>query len=179
MSATDMIGKFLAVCLLLFSGSVAAAECIAYEKLHPLYPLTGSHLSTGKCYSCGLCHINGIWNGTPRSCVQCHNGDPSRQTVGRSVKHLPTALLDCAGCHNTTAFNSFTGVTQLMIHNTALSMRCDSCHNGSYTSYNAQGKPNDHPKTVTVNGVAVTVATVDCNYSGTGCHSSSRSSFSK
>ncbi len=175
MSATDTIGKLLAVFALIFAGSVCAAECTAYERLHPTYPLTGSHLSTGKCYSCGLCHINGIWNGTPRTCIQCHNGDPSRQTIGRSIKHLPTLMIDCAGCHNTTAFNSLTGITQLMIHNQAATMRCDSCHNGSYTSYNAQGKSRDHPTSSTVNGVKVLVASVDCNY----CHSSTKSSFNK
>lgn len=170
-----MIGRILVLLGLLVAFRANGAECTAYETLHPLYPLTGAHLSTGKCYSCGLCHINGIWNGTPRTCIQCHNGDPSRQTVSRSAKHLPTGFLDCGGCHNTSAFNSFTGVTQLMIHNTAISMRCDSCHNGSYTAYNAQGKPRDHPTSYTVNGVVVLVSSVDCNY----CHSSTRSSFSK
>ena len=170
----------LAIILLLVPYSILnAAECTRYETLHPLYPLTGAHLSTGKCTSCGLCHIpagNAVWNGTPRTCIACHNGDPHRNTVGRSAKHLPTLLEDCAGCHNTTLFNSFTGITQLMIHNTAISLRCGACHNGAYTAYNAQGKSNDHPKTVKINGVTVTVANVDCNYSG--CHSSSSRSFS-
>jgi hypothetical protein len=176
-----MIFKTLAALfLLLISPKIYGAECTAYEKLHPLWPLTGAHLSTGKCTSCGTCHIPAgaaVWIGTPRNCIACHNGDPSRMTVGRSTKHLPTLLLDCAGCHNTTQFNSFTGITQTMIHNTGYpTVRCDGCHNGMYTSYNAQGKPNDHPKTVKVNGVTVTVATVDCNYSG--CHSPTRPSFS-
>lgn len=168
-----MISKFLAILLLLFSANAIGAECTKYETLHPTYPLTGAHLSTGKCTSCGTCHINGVWMGTPKTCIMCHNGDPSRMTIGRSIKHLPTALIDCGPCHNTTLFNSFTGVTQLMIHNAAITMRCDSCHNGQYTGYNAQGKSRDHPTTVN----KIVVATVDCNYPG-GCHSSSRPSFS-
>jgi len=164
----------------LLSMKVYAAECTAYEKLHPAYPLTGAHLSTGKCTSCGLCHIpagDAIWRGTPRTCIACHNGDPSRNTIGRSPKHLPTLLLDCAGCHNTITFNSMFGITQLMIHSTGYpTIMCKNCHNGMYTSYNAQGMPNDHPKTVTRNGVKITVATVDCNYSG--CHNPNSLSFS-
>ena len=172
-----MIFKMLSAILLLslFAHTAHSAECTRYETLHPSYLLTGSHLSTGKCTSCGTCHIpagNAIWMGTPRTCIACHQGDPSRMTIGRSAKHLPTLLLDCAGCHNTSIFNSFTGITQLMIHNTAIGLRCDSCHNGQYTGYNARGKPNDHPKTV--RGVIVT--TVDCNYPG-GCHRSSDPSF--
>jgi len=163
--------------LLLISPKVLGAECTAYEKLHPLWPLTGAHLSTGKCTSCGTCHIPAgaaVWNGTPRTCIACHNGDPSRMTVGRSSKHLPTLLLDCAGCHNTTAFNSLTGITQTMIHNTGYpTVRCDGCHNGQYTSYGAQGKGNGHPTTVTKNGVKVIVTSVDCNY----CHSPNSSQF--
>lgn len=175
---TSKMSLLLFLLLLFVPYSVLnAAECTKYETLHPLYPLTGAHLSTGKCTSCGLCHIpagNAVWNGTPRTCIACHNGDPSRMTIGRSAKHLPTLLLDCAGCHNTTLFNSFTGITQLMIHNTGYpTIRCDACHNGQYTSYNARGKPNDHPKTV--RGVVVT--TVDCNYPG-GCHRPTDSSFS-
>jgi hypothetical protein len=161
---------FRTLLLLLFVAFIPrahAAECTRYETIHPLFPLTGAHLSTGKCTSCGLCHINGIWNGTPNTCIGCHNGNPSRQTVYRSASHLPTGVLDCKGCHNTTLFNSLTGITAVMIHNTAAAMRCDSCHNGAYTSYGARGKSNDHPKTATVNGVKITVATVDCNI----CHS--------
>jgi len=169
------------VYFVLWSPKAQGAECTAYETLHPLWPLSGAHLSTGKCNTCASCHVpsgNAVFVGTPRNCISCHNGDPRWNTVGRSAKHLPTLLLDCGGCHNTTLFNSFTGITQTMIHNTGYpTVMCKGCHNGMYTSYNAQGMPNDHPKTRTVNGVTVTVAQVDCNYPG-GCHSPTRSSFS-
>ena len=165
--------RVLAVLLLILGYRANASECSAYETIHPMFILNGAHLSTGKCTSCATCHINSIFIGTPTTCISCHNGDPSRVTVYRSAKHLPTGILNCDGCHNTTLFNSFTGITQSMIHTTAIAMRCDSCHNGAYTSYNAQGKSKDHPQTVKVNGVVITVTSVDCNY----CHSSTRSSF--
>jgi hypothetical protein len=159
-----MTSNLLLMLLLLFAAPAFSAECTAYEKLHPRYPLTGAHLSTGKCTSCGTCHINSIWTGTPRTCIACHNGDPSRMTVGRSAKHLPTLLLDCGGCHVTTSF--LTGTTHTKNHTTAASLRCDSCHNGAYTTYGARGKSRDHPTRYTIGGVSVLVATVDCGY----CH---------
>jgi hypothetical protein len=175
-----MIFKTIAVLiLLLISPKAVGAECTAYEKLHPRWPLTGAHLSTGKCTSCSMCHIpegSAVWIGTPRTCIACHNGDPSRMTIGRSSRHLPTLLLDCAGCHNTMAFTSKTGITQLMIHTTGYpTVMCKGCHNGMYTNYGAQGMSNGHPKTVTRNGVKITVAVVDCNYSG--CHNPNSNSF--
>ena len=168
----------LMVSSLLCNKSIGA-ECTLYETMHPMYPLTGSHLSTGKCTSCGTCHVPAgaaVWMGTPRTCIACHNGDPRFNTVMRSASHLPTMLIDCAGCHNTLSFNSMAGITQTMIHNTAYPMiRCDNCHSGMYTGYGAQGKSRDHPTTVTRNGVRIVVATVDCNYSG--CHSPNSASF--
>ena len=164
---------FLGFCAWLSPHKIQAAECTQYETIHPAYLLTNSHLSTGKCTSCSLCHIDSIFVGTPRTCIACHNGDPSRQTVSRSARHLPTLLLDCGGCHNTIAFTSTTGITQLMIHTTAVSIRCDACHNGSYTGYGAQGKSRDHPTRVTVNGVSILVTSVDCGY----CHNPNRPSF--
>lgn len=165
---------------LLCVSKAAAAECTAYENMHPTWPLTGAHLSTGKCTTCGYCHIpagNAVFVGTPKTCITCHNGDPRWMTIGRSNRHLPTMLLDCAGCHNTISFTNTTGITQLMIHNTGYpTVMCKQCHNGQYTGYGAQGMSRDHPTTVTRNGVKVVVAQVDCNYPG-GCHSPNSPSF--
>jgi len=152
---------FLLVCLW---SSAYAAECTLYEKSHPTFLLNGAHLSTGKCSTCASCHKNGIFMGTPKTCIACHNGDPRWTTVGRSAKHIPTLLVDCHFCHKTVLFTS--GTT--MSHTSVAALRCDSCHNGAYKSYGAEGKENGHPKTVTVNKVVVTVSAVDCNYSG--CH---------
>jgi hypothetical protein len=158
-----MIFKFFIALLLFCSQHVFAAECTLYEKSHPLWPLSGAHLSTGKCQTCASCHKQGVFIGTPRSCVTCHNGDPKWMTVGRSAKHIPTQLVECSFCHNVIVFNNAT-----MNHTSVAALRCDSCHNGAYTAYNADGKPKDHPTSRTVNGVKIIVNTVDCNHSG--CH---------
>ena len=132
--------------------NVSAAECTLYEQSHPAFLLDGSHLSTGKCSTCSTCHRGGVFMGTPRSCVTCHNGDPVRTTVSRSASHIPTALLECNSCHNTTSFMSNAN----MNHTSVSGQRCDTCHNGSYTAYGARSKTPTHIAT-----------TGDCNT----CHS--------
>lgn len=157
--------KIILLCLALLLPNLSnAAECTLYEKSHPTFLLTGSHLSTGKCQTCASCHKGGIYMGTPKSCVTCHSGDPRWTTVGRSIRHLPTLLVECSFCHKTVSFTA--SVT--MNHTAVASLKCSSCHNGAYKSYGAEGKPSDHPKTVTVNKVLITVTAVDCNFSG--CH---------
>jgi hypothetical protein len=161
--------RTLLALLLLLPFGAHASECSLYEKSHPTFLLNGSHLSTTKCSTCAYCHINGVFTGTPKSCVTCHNGDPSRMTVGRSAKHIPTMLVECNSCHSTTNFTTTTG-TQATRHAAVAALRCDACHLKTYATYvGTEGyKPNDHPTTTTVGGVKVSIAGWDCN--STGCH---------
>ena len=129
----------------LLPATAESAECTMYETLHPNFPLTGSHLSTGKCSTCASCHAGGIYLGTPKVCATCHNGNPigqiSSATIGRSNAHIPLGSFnDCEACHNTTSFTA----TWSMTHSAVGSQACSSCHNGSYTSYGAMGKDANH-----------------------------------
>lgn len=117
--------------------SASAAECTLYEQSHPSFLLDGAHLSTGKCGTCASCHRSGVFLGTPKTCIACHDGDPARVTVSRSSAHIPTLTVSCDSCHNTSSFTA----TWNMNHTSVDAYRCDSCHNGSYTTYNAQAKP--------------------------------------
>ena len=166
--------NFKALILLLFMPNVWAAECTAYETIHPRYALDGSHLSTGKCATCAACHMpagNAIYLGTPNTCYACHAGAAVGTSVLQwSAKHIPTFTTSCGesptGCHSTT---SFTTMTQTMMNHTAVAAyRCDSCHITTYTSYGATAKSKDHPTTTTVAGVKVSIIGWDCNSSG--CH---------
>jgi hypothetical protein len=144
----------LAVSSLLMPGTVAlvslapstalAAECTLYEQSHPAFTLDGSHMSTGKCSTCASCHLSGIFIGTPKTCIACHNGDPLRVTVGRSPQHIPTTVIDCNNCHTTGSF-----LTNFNMNHTAVAgQRCDTCHTGTFKAvYNADGKPNTHVPT--------------------------------
>jgi hypothetical protein len=60
--------------MLLAPGAASAAECTLYEQSHPMWPLSGAHLSTGKCSTCASCHKAGVFVGTPRQCTTCHTG---------------------------------------------------------------------------------------------------------
>ncbi|WP_267239352.1 hypothetical protein [Paludibaculum fermentans] len=35
------------------------------------FPLTGAHVQT----QCSLCHVNGVYKGTPQTCDGCHLPD--------------------------------------------------------------------------------------------------------
>ena len=144
-----MLKKILLCLTVVVSGllspiSASAAECSMYEQSHPNFTLDGSHLSAGKCSTCASCHKAGVFLGTPKSCVTCHNGDPLRVTVGRSSAHIPTVLIECSNCHNTTAFTT----TWSMDHGVVSGTSCTTCHSGTYSAvYNAQAKPSNHVPT--------------------------------
>lgn len=98
----------------------------------------------------------------PGSCYTgCHNGSNAK---GLSAGHIPTATISCDGCHakfNGTSVTSF--ANPAMDHTRTTSIRCDLCHNGSYTAQGnnggALGKMVNHiPTTITNPG--------DC----TACH---------
>lgn len=135
-----MLKKLLLVFALLFVPIASqAAECTLYEQSHPSFVLDGAHLSTGKCSTCASCHKAGVFLGTPRTCVGCHNGDPLRPTVGRPANHIPTSLIECSSCHNTTSFANWN-----MRHTVVTAQRCDTCHNSTYSSVGARAKPREH-----------------------------------
>ena len=133
-----------AASMMLTSSSADAAECTLYETIHPNFPLTGAHLSTGKCGTCASCHAGGTYLGTPKICATCHNGNPSgqisSQTVGRSANHPPIGSATCDACHNTTSFTA----SWAMNHASVSNISCSTCHNGSYNNYGAVPKDAAH-----------------------------------
>jgi hypothetical protein len=93
-------------------------------------------------------------------CQTCHNGATAQ---GPSAGHIPTGSLSCDGCHaKPTPLGSATSFYPgTMNHTLTSASRCDSCHNGSYTTQGvqmggAQAKVSNHiPTTIT--------AGLDCN----------------
>jgi hypothetical protein len=63
--------------------------------VHPWYPLEGVH-RTNRCTSC---HIGGVYVGTPRECIACHQADfiDPRNEPNHVLEGFST---DCAECHN-------------------------------------------------------------------------------
>jgi len=130
--------KFLLVFMLLISG-VAHADsiCEAYRPLHS-FQLMGFH-ATSSC-ACASCHLKGVWKGTPRTCNECHNGSRP-PAIGPTTSHIPIGNTQCSECH---LYTSFAGGK--MNHTTVNSPPggCALCHNGSYKSEGALGKPSGH-----------------------------------
>ena len=50
--------------------------------------------------------------------------------------HIPSGTIQCSNCHTNTAA-SFT--TYTMTHSAVSAIRCDACHNGSYTAEGTKG----------------------------------------
>jgi len=93
----------------------------------------------------------------------CHDGSGA---TSKPAGHVPVSLsCDTGGCHamyNGTTVLSFASGT--LNHSVVAGSRCDSCHNGSYTSqgvYGAVAKVSNHvPTTIT--------GSLDCNTCHTG-----------
>lgn len=91
------------------------------------------------------------------SCTTCHGVS----AIGKPAGHIPTTT-SCDGCHNKppVALTFFPGKMDHTLPAYS-GLRCDSCHNGSYTSQGAQPKVSNHiPTTITGAG--------DCKTGG--CH---------
>ena len=89
------------------------------------FPLTGSH----KAVACTTCHINGVYRGTPTTCVACHQSDFNQSTNPNHVQsQFPT---DCTQCHSTIAWvpSSFSHASTAFpltgVHTTT---PCSACH---------------------------------------------------
>ncbi len=97
---------------------------------HSGFPLTGGH--TG--LDCDLCHIDGVYEGTPTHCFGCHQDDYNREHAGSG---FPT---DCTQCHSTSDWDAEeTGHTSFPLTGAHAPLDCDACHaNGVY-----EGTPSD------------------------------------
>ena len=92
-------------------------------------PCETCHTSTNTFAGATYAHRSNDTN-----CTSCHN---NFVTSGMATPpHIPTGTIQCSNCH-TNASPSFTAYT--MNHPAASGIRCDSCHNGSYTSQGTRG----------------------------------------
>ena len=105
------------------------------------FPLTGRHTSA----TCVQCHANGVYDGTPTSCVACHTSDDAHNGQFGS---------NCGSCHSTNGWAGATfnhNSTSFPLTGRHTSATCTQCHvNGVYdgtpTSCAAcHGPPSSHP----------------------------------
>ena len=90
------------------------------------FPLTGKHATS---VTCAQCHVNGVYKGTPRLCVDCHLAKYQATTApNHAAAGFPTI---CETCHTTTqwpgaVFNHSTTAFPLTgKHTTTV---CSKCH---------------------------------------------------
>ncbi|NUO20410.1 hypothetical protein HUU59_13270, partial [bacterium] len=63
------------------------------------FPLTGQHVQA----SCQQCHVNGVFEGTPSQCIDCHLAD---YTGTEDPDHQATGIgTQCLECHTTEAWD--------------------------------------------------------------------------
>jgi hypothetical protein len=101
----------------------------------------------------------------PGSCINsgCHG--PGGAGKGVTSNHVPVAGMSCdsGGCHAVFGGSVTTFAGGNLVHSLFAASRCDSCHNGAYTTFGTTGaivKVSNHiPTTI--------VAAADCNT----CHS--------
>ena len=91
------------------------------------FKLTGAHVNV----PCEKCHVNGVFKGTPQTCVSCH-AEPQ--------EHLGAFGTDCAQCHTTQTWQgaTFDHVFPLN-HGEGGNIACQTCHTTTnfkeYTCY--------------------------------------------
>jgi hypothetical protein len=107
--------------------AVAAGEPFDHDTTG--YLLNGAHTRV----RCEVCHVNGVFKGTPLRCQGCH-GDAAIIALTKKGPNHFTTNAACDDCHT-----EFNWVNARMDH-TVVTGTCVSCHNG----VNASGKGVNH-----------------------------------
>lgn len=153
--------------------AIGSSDCMS---CHTTAYLVGCPTCTLFGIPAGVIHNASPYN-TAGGCVTCHNGVTA---VGMTATHITNlGALTCDKCHSvydgagsinfsTGAVSTITvnGISKYTMTHTGLPGRCDSCHNGSYTSqgvFGAVAKVTNHIPTTIIS----TAANTDC----TSCHS--------
>ncbi len=87
------------------------------------FPLTGAHVSV----ACNLCHIGGVFAGTPTDCYSCHKADYTGTTnPNHAAAGFPTT---CATCHTTASWSGATfNHTWFNVNHGNANGVCATCH---------------------------------------------------
>ncbi len=96
------------------------------------YPLTGAH----KAVECSACHINNLYNNTPRECYPCHQQD--FVDVQQPNHQQGQYDQNCTICHSTEAWSPATfdhADSDFPLTGAHREVACASCHeNGQYNN---------------------------------------------
>ena len=92
--AIAMRAAALIAALVLISFGASAVQRTQFDHLTTGYELRGFH----RDLSCEYCHLQGVFKGTPRSCVGCHSTGSRVSSTPRPVTHILTQD-NCEACH--------------------------------------------------------------------------------
>ncbi len=122
----------LGVLVVLGAGTAAAQPRSDFDHLRTGFALDGAHARL----ECESCHKGGVFEGTPNTCTECHDGSSLRAQTAKTGQHIPTELA-CSTCHTTEAWSV------ARFNHADATQPCQSCHNG----VSAVGKGPTHPST--------------------------------
>lgn len=93
--------------------------------LHTFFPLTGMHASA----RCESCHVGGVFRGTSRNCVDCHQADFNG---AQNPNHLSAGFsTSCDSCHRTDGWRPANYAhQQFPIAGAHMAISCSQCHVG-------------------------------------------------
>lgn len=94
------------------------------------FRLDGAHATT----DCESCHVDGVFQGTPRECSACHSLGGRIRATPKPVDHILTTNF-CEDCHRTRSW-----LPLVEMNHDSVFGSCASCHNNVETA----GKPPDH-----------------------------------
>jgi len=124
-----------------FSAAGAAVPVNSFDHLTTGFELTGSHRDA----ACESCHVNAVFEGTPRECVACHSPGKLVGADPKPSDHIMSSDR-CGDCHTTAAF-----LPASLFNHAEVRGSCQSCHD----NVRSTGKPSTH-----------VVTSLDCN----ACH---------
>jgi len=113
----------------------------AFDHSRTAFPLTGRHTSA----QCTQCHVNGVYDGTPTTCISCHAADD---------EHNGSFGTNCGSCHTTSGWGGATfdhSRTSFPLTGRHTTAACTQCHvNGVYDGTptncsSCHGAPSSHP----------------------------------
>ena len=123
-------GASLLMLLLPLTGSAQSSLASQFDHFTTGFRLDGAH----QFATCGSCHVDAIFTGTPIFCAGCHTQASRVQASTQPAQHVLSSER-CDACHQTDTWVPVVRVDHLEVFGT-----CASCHDGRI----AMGKPFDH-----------------------------------
>ena len=134
------------------TGQCSTCHNGSYTMWNALGKSSGHVATTASCDTCHTGYASFMGTGStfshtgvnPGTCATCHVQGGTAKTF-KPTNHIPTNL-SCDACHTTGG----TFTTSRFTHSATqgvITGQCSTCHNGSYTMWNALGKSSGHVAT--------------------------------